>query len=70
MKVNCKYCNRYLFTQMGSVVIEDMVCSNSACKAHLNFKIIVSDPTEDLRHKFVTKEQPPKKKAKKPTIAK
>ena len=70
MKIHCRFCDRYLFTQAGSVVIEDMVCSNSSCKAHLNFKLVVSDQTQDLRHKFVNKEKQPKKKAKKETIAK
>ena len=60
MEVRCKYCDRYLFDQLGTVVIENLVCPNSSCKAHLNFKII-NDPMNDMKHKFIKPEVPPKK---------
>ena len=61
MKVNCKHCNRYLFNQVGTVVIEDLICPNSECKAHLNFKIVMAEQTQDLSHKFIAEEKAPKK---------
>lgn len=61
--ITCKHCNRFLFVQAGTVVIEKMICPNSDCKATLNFKIINGDVTKDIRHKFVNPERPPKKKA-------
>lgn len=57
MEVKCKNCNRYLFTQVGTVVIENLVCGK--CGSHLNFKIINSanDTDKDLRYKFVKQEE-------------
>lgn len=62
MDVNCKHCGRYLFKQVGTVVIEGLICGNSACKARLNFKFINSDPMSDMKYKFVNPEQAPKEK--------
>lgn len=62
MDINCKHCNRYLFKQVGTVVIEGLICPNSSCKAKLNFKIVTADRTKDLTHKFVNAETEPKKK--------
>lgn len=62
MDINCKHCGRYLFKQVGTVVIEGIICPNSACKARLNFKIVTADRAKDIRHEFTTKETEPKKK--------
>lgn len=58
--INCKHCNRFLFKQMGTVVIEGLICPG--CKAKSNFKIVTADPSKDLRHKFINPETEPKKK--------
>lgn len=61
--VDCKHCGRFLFKRAGTVVIEGLICPNSACKAKLNFKIIEADHVKNLTHKFVNAESPPKSKA-------
>lgn len=58
MEVRCKYCNRYLFKQVGSVVIESLSCK---CGALLNFKMINNNPDEDLRYKFKAQEKTSRK---------
>lgn len=58
--VKCKHCQRFLFVQAGTVIIEKMTCPG--CKAKLNFKIINGDKMKDIRHKFVNPETEPKKK--------
>lgn len=58
--VNCPHCDRYLFKQAGTVVLEGLICPNSDCKAKLNIKIISADHTADIKHKFVTPERGPK----------
>lgn len=60
MDVKCKHCERFLFKQMGTVVIEGLPCPG--CKAKLNFKIITGDTIRDIRHKFLNPETEPKKK--------
>jgi len=62
MKINCKHCNRYLFTATNSMIAEDVICSSSKCKAHMNFSILfATDATEaQLRHTFTAKETQPK----------
>jgi uncharacterized Zn finger protein (UPF0148 family) len=62
MDITCKHCGRFLFKQMGSVIIEGLICPNSSCKAKLNFKIVSADQSKDIRHKFINAETPPKKK--------
>jgi phage FluMu protein Com len=62
MDIKCKFCGRFLFKQMGTVVIEGLKCPNNDCKAKLNFKIINADIEKDIRHKFINDEQPPKAK--------
>jgi phage FluMu protein Com len=57
--INCKHCNRFLFEQAGTVVIEKMTCPS--CKAKMNFKLINANTAKDYTHKFVNPEQPPKK---------
>lgn len=54
MEIKCKNCGRYLFTAVGTVVIENLVCGK--CGSHLNFKIINTDQDQDLRYKFITEE--------------
>lgn len=56
MDIKCKYCGRFLFKQMGTVVIESLICPNSKCKAVLNFKIVSADREKDIRHQFINKE--------------
>lgn len=62
MDINCKHCGRYLFRQVGTVLIEGLICPNSSCKAKLNFKIVTADRVKDVTHKFTTPETEPKKK--------
>lgn len=60
-EVHCKHCKRYLFTAKGTVIIEQMPCSNTKCRAKLNIKIVTPDATEEqLHYKFSTPETPPK----------
>lgn len=60
-EVNCKHCGRYLFTASGTVIVEQLPCPNSKCRAKLNIKIVSNDAThDDLRYRFKTEEQPPK----------
>ena len=54
MDIKCKNCNRFLFKQVGTVVIENFVCGK--CGAIMNFKIINADHEKDIRYKFTTKE--------------
>lgn len=58
--ITCKHCDRFLFVQAGTVVIEKFTCPG--CKAKLNFKIVQADSTKDYTHKFINDERPPKKK--------
>lgn len=60
MKVECKHCGRFLFKAAGTVVIEGLICPNTGCKAALNFKIVNSDPAQDIKYKFVDPERPPR----------
>lgn len=63
MKVHCKYCGRYLFDAEGTVIIENLICPNSKCKAHLNIKVITpKSTTDEINYKFVSPETPPKEK--------
>lgn len=62
MEINCKHCGRFLFKQAGTVVIEGLICSNSKCKAKLNFKIVTADRSKDVAYKFLSPETEPKKK--------
>ncbi len=62
MDITCKHCGRFLFKQVGSVVIEGLICPNSSCKAKMNFKIVTGDRAKDVSHKFATPETLPKKK--------
>lgn len=61
MEVTCKYCKRYLFTAKGTVIIEQLPCPNSKCRARLNIKIVTPNSSSgELRYKFESQEQPPK----------
>lgn len=63
MKVCCKYCGRYLLEAKGTVIIENLICPNSKCKAHLNIKVITPKSTiDEINYKFVSNEIPPKEK--------
>lgn len=59
--INCKHCKRYLGKAYGTVVAE-ILCSNTSCKAGNQIKIINADSEADIKHKFVTPAQEPKKK--------
>lgn len=53
MKVHCKYCGRYLFDAEGTVIIENLICPNSKCKAHLNVKVITpKSSVDEINYKF------------------
>jgi phage FluMu protein Com len=63
-EVNCRHCDRYLFTAKGTTIIEQLPCPNTKCKAKLNIKIVTSDSTHAEQHyKFSTEETAPKNKA-------
>lgn len=63
MKYCCKYCGRYIMDIEGTTIIENLVCPNSKCKAHLNVKVITPSSTvEEINYRFKSKELPPKKK--------
>lgn len=63
MKYCCKYCGRYIMDIEGTTIIENLVCPNSKCKAHLNVKVVTPQSTvEEINYKFKSKELPPKKK--------
>ena len=63
MKVHCKYCGRYLLEAKGTAIIENLICPNSKCKAHLNIKVITpKSTTDEINYKFVSPEIPPKEK--------
>lgn len=63
MKYCCKYCGRYIMDIEGTTIIENLVCPNSKCKAHLNVKVVTPQSTvEEINYRFKSKELPPKKK--------
>lgn len=63
-EVNCKHCDRYLFTAKGTTIIEQMPCPNSKCKAKLNIKIVTPSSTHaELHYTFTSEETLPKSKA-------
>ena len=60
MKVNCKHCERYQFTANTSTIVNSLICHG--CKAKSNYSIMFYDATpEQLRHKSLEEETPPKK---------
>lgn len=61
IELKCKNCGRFLGKAYGSIIAE-IRCSNSSCKAGNQFKIINGDISHDIRHKFVSLPQAPKKK--------
>lgn len=55
MKIHCKYCGRYLMDAKGTTIIENLICPNSKCKAHLNIKVITPKSSiEEINYKFDT----------------
>lgn len=58
MKLNCKNCDRFL----GEVemLVGEILCGNSACKAGNQYKIITSDTDKMLRFKFTNDPKPAK----------
>lgn len=47
----------------GTTIIENLICPNSKCKAHLNIKVITPKSTiDEINYKFVSNEIPPKEK--------
>lgn len=64
MKVNCKFCDRFLMNADGTTIVQGLVCANSKCKAKLNIKVIFADDCTEkqLNHKFTEQETPPKEK--------
>lgn len=61
MKIYCKYCGRYLMDAKGTTIIENLICPNSKCKAHLNIKVITPKSTiDEINYKFESPEVPPK----------
>lgn len=61
MKFYCKHCGRYIMDIKGTTIIENLVCPNSKCKAHLNVKVITPlSTTDEINYRFTQKELPPK----------
>ncbi len=61
MKYTCKHCGRYIMDIKGTTIIENLVCPNSKCKAHLNVKVITPcSTTDEINYHFEQKEVPPK----------
>ena len=61
MKFYCKHCGRYIMDIKGTTIIENLVCPNSKCKAHLNVKVITpQSATDEINYHFTQKEVPPK----------
>lgn len=55
MKICCKYCGRYLMDVVGTTIIENLICPNSKCKAHLNIKVITPKSSiDEINYKFQT----------------
>lgn len=53
MKIFCKECGRYLMTAKGTVIIDDLICSNSKCKTRLKIKVVTPNSSkEDIFYKF------------------
>lgn len=47
----------------GTTIIENLICPNSKCKAHLNVKVITPQSTvEEINYKFKQAEVQPSKK--------
>ena len=63
MKINCKYCGRYLMEADGTTIVKGVICTNTKCKAKLNIKVVTASSTEkEIRYKFDEPEVPPKAK--------
>lgn len=61
MKYHCKYCGRYIMDIEGTTIVENLICPNSKCKAHLNIKVVTPESSEaDVKYKFKTIESPNK----------
>jgi len=61
MKINCKYCGRYLMEAKGTTIVEGVICTNTKCKAKLNIKVITpSSTTAERMYKFTEPEIEPK----------
>ena len=56
--LTCKHCKRHL----GEVesIVGEIRCSNSACKAGNQFKILTTDEAALISYKFAKPETPPK----------
>ena len=60
MKVTCRHCDHYQFTATTSTIVEGSICGG--CKAKSNYSVMFYDATpEQLRHKSLEPETPPKK---------
>jgi hypothetical protein len=48
----------------GTTIIENVICPNSKCKAHLNIKVITpKSSVDEINYKFDLPEVPPKKES-------
>lgn len=62
VKITCKNCDRFL----GEIemLVGEILCGNSACKAGNQYKILTSDTDKMLRFKFINPPKPAKKEIK------
>jgi len=60
IKINCKYCGRYLFEAVASTAIQGLICPNSKCKAKLNIKVLfATDCTDKIKQLVFTEDEKP-----------
>jgi len=62
MKLNCKYCSRHLGE--AEVIIAELICSNSSCKATNQYTHLTNDLSKMYTHKFTKPEKQPKENKK------
>lgn len=59
-KLECGNCKRFLGE--AEVIVGEIICGNSSCKAGTQFKRLNDDQAAMLRFKFANAPKPPKEK--------
>lgn len=62
IKIECSNCKRY-FGEV-EVIVGELLCGNSSCRAGTQYKHIEADMNQLLRYKFAAPAREPKKKIK------
>lgn len=60
IELKCKHCDRHLGE--AEMIVGELLCPNSSCKASSQFKIITADQSKLISYKFAKPEREPKKK--------